>query len=73
MRNTRSNDLSACLAGAGWLLAGNLPPPASTSGHYADDATQRWEAEALSSLQDTFETSMCTNQLFPTVDCPEDS
>jgi len=29
------------------------------------------KAEARSSLQDTFETSLCTNQLYPTVDCPE--
>ncbi len=31
------------------------------------------KAEALSSLQDTFETSLCTNRLFPTADCPEES
>ena len=31
------------------------------------------QAEALDSLQDTLETSLFANQLFPTVDCPEES
>ena len=31
------------------------------------------QAKALGSLQDTLETSLFANQLFPTVDCPEES
>jgi len=60
MRHSRNNDLSACPAGAGCLFTGNPDYPASTSGQHANNTTQRWEAEAVSYLQD--------NQLSGTVD-----